>query len=88
MGENVLKRFSGSLSDRFEQLGGEHDGIFTQEARQEKPESVLLSQLHLEVSAKVGWNDITLAPWSLSTCFKLAAADAEFWASLETNFSG
>ena len=29
-----------------------------------------------------------LAAWPLSTCFKMAAADAEFWASLETNFSG
>ena len=74
----------------YEQLEAEHDSIFTHETRQEKPESVFLSQLHFKLPAKfklVGMTSGLLA-WPLSTCFKIAAADAEFWASLETNFSG
>ena len=84
------KRFPGSLSSRFEQQVAEHDGIFTHETRQEKPHlSILLIQLHFELPAKFKVGSMTprLAAWSLSTCFKMAAADAEFWASLESNFS-
>ena len=33
----------------FEQPGAEHNDIFSQETRQEKPEGVLLSQLHVKV---------------------------------------
>ena len=60
-----LKRFSGSLSDRFEQPGTEHDGIFTQETRQNRPESVLLSQLHFKLPAKFKLDGMTsrLAAW-------------------------
>ena len=75
-----LKRFSGSLSERFEQpAGAEHDGIFTQETRQEKPEGVLLSQLHFKLPAKFKLGGMTsrLAAWPLNTCFKMAAAEAE-----------
>ena len=36
----MIKRFSGSLSDRFVQPGAEHDGIFTQETKYDKPESI------------------------------------------------
>ena len=80
----------GSLPDQFEQPGAEHDGIFTQGTRQEKPESVLLSQLHFKLPTKLKLVSmmLRLAAWLLSTCFKMADTDAEFWASLETNFSG
>ena len=43
---------SGSLSDRFEQPGAKQDGILKEETRHEKPESVLLSQLHFKLPAK------------------------------------
>ena len=80
----------GSLPDQFEQLGAEQDGIFTQATRQGKPESVLLSQPHFKLSTKIKLVSMTsrLAAWPLSTCFKMAAADAAFWASLGTNFLG
>ena len=79
----------GSLADQFEQLGAEYDSIFMQGTRQEKPESVLMSQLHFKLPAKFKLVSMTsrLAAWQLSTCFKMAAPDAEFWASLDTNFS-
>ena len=85
-----LKRFSGSLSDRFEQPGAEHDGIFTQETRQEKPEGVLLSQLHFKLPAKFKLGGMTsrLAAWPLNTCFKMAAADAEILGFFGDYFSG
>ena len=80
----------GSLPDQFEQLWAEQDGIFTQGTRQGKPESVLLSQLHFKLPAKIKLVSMMsrLAAWPLSTCFKLAAADAAFWASLGTTCLG
>ena len=33
-------------------------------------------------------NDVTLSGPAVEHLFKMAATDAEFWASLETNFSG
>ena len=54
-----LKLFSGSLSDRFEQPRAEHDGILTYEMKQEKPESVLLSQLHFKLPAKFKLDGMT-----------------------------
>ena len=62
----------------------------TPETRQEKPERVLLSQLHFKLSAKFKLVSMTsrLAAWPLNICFQMVATDAEFWASLETNFSG
>jgi len=70
-----LKRFSGS----FEQGGAKHHGIFIHKKRnrQEKLESVLLSQLHFKLPAKFKYNDMTsrLAVWPLRTCFKMAAVD-------------
>ena len=79
----------GSLPDRFEQSTAEHDGIFTHGTSQEKPESVLLSQLHFKLSAKFKLVSMTsrLAAWPLTTCLKMTAGNAKFWASLETNFS-
>ena len=35
----------------------------------------------------LGRNDVTLSGLAAEHLFKMAAADAEFWASLETNFS-
>ena len=77
------------MSVRFEQPGVEHDGIFTHETRQEKPESVLLSHLHFKLPTKFKFGGMTsrLAAWPLSTCFKIADAASEFWATLETKFS-
>ena len=71
-------------------LGTEHDGIFTQGTRLEKLESILLSQLHFKLPSKFKLVSMMsrLAAWTLSTCFKMAAADAEFWACLESYFSG
>ena len=36
----------------------------------------------------LGPNDVTLSGLAAELLFKMAAAVAEFWASLETNFSG
>ena len=36
----------------------------------------------------LGRNDITLSGLAVEHLFKMAATDVEFWASLETNFSG
>ena len=36
----------------------------------------------------LGRNDVTLSGLAAEQLFKMAAADVEFWASLETNFSG
>ena len=68
---------------------GQNTMAFSPEITQEKPEGVLLSQLHFKLSAKFQLGGMSrLVPWPLNTCFKMAAADAKFWASLETNFSG
>ena len=79
-----------NLLDPFEQPGVEHDGIFTQGTRQEKPESGLLSQLHFKLPTKLKLVNMTsrLAAWPLSTGFKMVAHNAKFWPSLETNFPG
>ena len=36
----------------------------------------------------LGRNDVTLSGLAVEHLFKMAATDAEFWASLEANFSG
>ena len=45
-------------------------------------------QTRLAGQKSLGRNDITLSDLAVEHLFKMAAADAEFWASFETNFSG
>ena len=51
---------------------------------------VALSQLYCKLPVKFKLGEMTsrVAAWLLNISFKMAAIDAEFWASLKTNFSG
>ena len=69
---------------------GQNTTTFSHETRREKPEGVLLSQLHFKLPAKfkLGGTTSRLAPWPLNTCFKMATADAEILGFFGDSFLG